>query len=146
MIRFRFVDEHRNAHGVKRMCDVLVWDRSGYYTWHKNKETRQQRVDEEEELARQIREIHTPAWRHVVQHNDSPWISLSRDPNVAWKFSGNGEKGIVAVDLSRVSSEKLDAAAHLPTPDTFWDFSVSGAEPVTRWKVSSALTIMGAAK
>ena len=59
MIRFRFVDEHRNAHGVKRMCDVLGWDRSGYYTWHKNKETRQQRVDEEEELARQIREIHT---------------------------------------------------------------------------------------
>jgi transposase InsO family protein len=36
------------------MCDVLGWDRSGYYTWHKNKETRQQRVDEEEELARQI--------------------------------------------------------------------------------------------
>ncbi|MFD4556345.1 IS3 family transposase [Streptomyces sp. NPDC058469] len=59
MIRFRFVDEHRNAHGVKRMCDVLGWDRSGYYTWHKTKETRQQRVDEEEELARQIREIHT---------------------------------------------------------------------------------------
>ncbi|MFJ5305655.1 IS3 family transposase [Streptomyces sp. NPDC088350] len=59
MIRFRFVDEHRDAHGVKRMCDVLGWDRSGYYTWHKNKETRQQRADEEEELARQIREIHT---------------------------------------------------------------------------------------
>ncbi|WLW52711.1 ATP-binding protein [Streptomyces sp. YU58] len=39
MIRFRFVDEHRHAHGVKRMCDVLGWDRSGYYTWHKNKVT-----------------------------------------------------------------------------------------------------------
>ncbi|WP_262064425.1 IS3 family transposase [Streptomyces sp. STR69] len=59
MIRFRFVEEHRNAHGVKRMCDVLGWDRSGYYTWHKNKETRQQRVDEEEGMWRQIREIHT---------------------------------------------------------------------------------------
>lgn len=59
MIRFRFVDEHRNAHGVKRMCDVLGWDRSSYYTWHKNKECRQQRADREDELARQIREIHT---------------------------------------------------------------------------------------
>lgn len=59
MIRFRFVDEHRRTHGVKRMCDVLGWDRSGYYTWHKNKETRQRRAEEEEELARQIREIHT---------------------------------------------------------------------------------------
>ncbi|MFI1416933.1 hypothetical protein ACH4VX_02915 [Streptomyces sp. NPDC020731] len=30
VIRFRFVDEHRTAHKVKRMCDVLGWDRSGY--------------------------------------------------------------------------------------------------------------------
>ncbi|MFE3169255.1 hypothetical protein [Streptomyces sp. NPDC059224] len=59
MIRFRFVDEHRNAHGVKRMCDVLGWDRSGYYTWYKNKEARQQRADAEEELVRRIRCIHT---------------------------------------------------------------------------------------
>jgi hypothetical protein len=27
VIRFRFVDEHRNTHGVKRMCDVLGWGR-----------------------------------------------------------------------------------------------------------------------
>ncbi|MFK0114232.1 IS3 family transposase [Streptomyces sp. NPDC091217] len=59
MIRFRFVDEHRNTHGVKRMCDVLGWDRSCYYTWHKNKEARQQRADQEEELVRRIRRIHT---------------------------------------------------------------------------------------
>lgn len=59
VIRFRFVDEHRNAHRVKRMCDVLGWDRSGYYTWHQNKEARQEKADEEEGLARRIREIHT---------------------------------------------------------------------------------------
>ncbi|WP_121717494.1 IS3 family transposase [Streptomyces sp. E5N91] len=59
MIRFRFVDEHRRAHGVKRMCDVLGWDRSGYYTWHKNKEVREEKAGVEEELAHRIREIHT---------------------------------------------------------------------------------------
>jgi hypothetical protein len=59
VIRFRFVDEHRNAHGVKRMCDVLGWDRSGYYTWHANKEVRQEKADAEEDLARRIRDIHT---------------------------------------------------------------------------------------
>ena len=59
MIRFRFVDEHRNAHGVKRMCDVLGWDRSGYYTWHANKEARQEKADAEEDLARRIRDVHT---------------------------------------------------------------------------------------
>ncbi|WNM29758.1 RHS repeat-associated core domain-containing protein [Streptomyces sp. Li-HN-5-11] len=67
------------------------------------------------------------AWRHVVQHNDSPWISLTRDPKVAWKYSGEGEKSIVAVDLSQVDSEMIDAAAHLPTPDPFWDFAKDAA-------------------
>lgn len=59
MIRFRFVDEHRSAHRGKRMCDVLGWDRSGHYTWHQNEEARQGKADEEEGLARRIREIHS---------------------------------------------------------------------------------------
>ncbi|WP_405869903.1 IS3 family transposase [Streptomyces zaomyceticus] len=59
MIRFRFVDEHRNTHKVKRMCDVLGWDRSGYYTWHQNKEARQEKAGAEEDLARRIQAIHT---------------------------------------------------------------------------------------
>lgn len=41
------------------MCDVLGWDRSGYYAWHRNKEARQERADEEAGPARRIREIHT---------------------------------------------------------------------------------------
>lgn len=34
-------------------------DRSGYYTWHHNKEARQEKADAEEGLARRIRAIHT---------------------------------------------------------------------------------------
>nr|WP_237554659.1 IS3 family transposase [Streptomyces sp. SID4948] len=41
------------------MCDVLGWDRSGYYTWHQKKEARQEKADEEEDLVRHIREIKT---------------------------------------------------------------------------------------
>ncbi|MEU7117253.1 IS3 family transposase [Streptomyces zaomyceticus] len=37
--------------------------RSGYYTWHQNKEARQEKADEEEGLARRIREIHTDSRR-----------------------------------------------------------------------------------
>ncbi|MFJ4821622.1 hypothetical protein [Streptomyces sp. NPDC088801] len=44
MIRFRFVEEHRTTHRVKRICDVLGWNRSGYYAWRKNKETRQEKA------------------------------------------------------------------------------------------------------
>lgn len=41
------------------MCDVLGWDRSGYYAWHANKEARQEKAEAEEDLARRIRDIHT---------------------------------------------------------------------------------------
>jgi hypothetical protein len=34
------------------MCDVLGWDRSGYYAWRGNKEARQEKADAEEDLAR----------------------------------------------------------------------------------------------
>ncbi|MFI2125329.1 IS3 family transposase [Streptomyces sp. NPDC020299] len=59
MIRFRFVDEYRSTHKVKRMCDVLGWDRSGYYAWHQNRGARQEKADAEEDLAGSIRAIHT---------------------------------------------------------------------------------------
>jgi hypothetical protein len=63
------------------------------------------------------------AWQHVVQDNDSPWISLTRSPQVAWKYSGEGQKTIVAVDLSRVDSEMIDAAARLHVPHEFYQFA-----------------------
>ncbi|MFG1663787.1 RHS repeat-associated core domain-containing protein [Streptomyces sp. Y7] len=67
------------------------------------------------------------AWQHVVQDNDSPWISLSRDPNVAWKYSGQGQKTIVAVDLSKLGSETIDAAANLRVPHEFYNFAKDAA-------------------
>jgi RHS repeat-associated protein len=63
------------------------------------------------------------AWQHVVQDNDSPWISLSRDPKIAWKYSGEGQQTIVAVDLSQVDSETIDAAANLHVPHEFYNFA-----------------------
>jgi transposase InsO family protein len=41
------------------MCDVLGWNRSGYYAWHHNREARREKADAEEDLARRIRAIHT---------------------------------------------------------------------------------------
>ncbi len=67
------------------------------------------------------------AWQHVVQDNNSPWISLTRDPRVAWKYSGEGGKTIVAVDLSKVGSETIDAAANLRVPHEFYNFAKDAA-------------------
>lgn len=33
MSRFRFVSEHRDAYGVKRLCRILEVSRSGFYAW-----------------------------------------------------------------------------------------------------------------
>jgi len=31
--RFRFVSDHKDSYGVKRLCSVLGVSRSGYYAW-----------------------------------------------------------------------------------------------------------------
>lgn len=58
MSRFQFVDDHRDAFGVKRLCRVLEVSRSGFYRWLKAAPARMARARENARLARRIREIH----------------------------------------------------------------------------------------
>ena len=58
MIRFRFVDEHRGAYGVKRICRVLEIDRSSYYDHLAAAGAREAKASAQDELAREISEIH----------------------------------------------------------------------------------------
>jgi transposase InsO family protein len=54
--RFRFVEDHRDAYGVKRLCRVLGVSRSGFYDWLSRPPSRHAVRDTE--LARMIGEIH----------------------------------------------------------------------------------------
>jgi hypothetical protein len=36
--RFQFVDDHRDAFEVKRLCEVLDLNRSSYYKWLSGRE------------------------------------------------------------------------------------------------------------
>ncbi|WP_086021497.1 IS3 family transposase [Streptomyces zinciresistens] len=56
--RFQFVDDHRGAFGVKRLCRVLEVSRSGFYRWLKGAPARMERARSDARLARRIREIH----------------------------------------------------------------------------------------
>ena len=58
MSRFQFVDDHRGAFGVKRLCRVLEVSRSGFYRWLKGAPARIERARSDARLARRIREIH----------------------------------------------------------------------------------------
>ncbi|MEU6540945.1 IS3 family transposase [Streptomyces sp. NPDC047000] len=56
--RFQFVDDHRGAFGVKRLCRILRLSRSGFYRWIAGADARAERVRADAELAERIGEIH----------------------------------------------------------------------------------------
>jgi transposase InsO family protein len=56
--RFQFVDDHRGAFGVKRLCWMLQVSRSGFYRWLAGADARAARVEADAELAERIAQIH----------------------------------------------------------------------------------------
>ena len=56
-----FVDDHRDAYGVKRLCQVLGVNRSSYYTWQGGAEARVARERADRALAARIRAVHAEA-------------------------------------------------------------------------------------
>ncbi len=60
-MKYQFMEEHREVYKVKRMCEVLKVSRSGYYAWETRQPSQRQRSNEE--LLRQIREIHAQSRR-----------------------------------------------------------------------------------
>lgn len=58
MSRFAFVDDHRGAFGVKRLCRVLKVSRSGFYRWLRAAPARAARAAADAALAEEIWQIH----------------------------------------------------------------------------------------
>jgi transposase InsO family protein len=56
--RFQFVEDHRGAFGVKRLCLVLKVSRAGFYRWLSGADVRAGRQRADAELAERIGEIH----------------------------------------------------------------------------------------
>jgi transposase InsO family protein len=56
-----FVDDHRDAYGVKRLCQVLGVNRSSYYKWRDGADARAARERGDEQLAARIRAVHGEA-------------------------------------------------------------------------------------
>jgi transposase InsO family protein len=64
-LRYRFISEHHATYGVTRVCRVLaVPRRQGYYEWLAAQPARQQRAEADDDLAAEIRAIHS-------EHNGS---------------------------------------------------------------------------
>ncbi len=57
--RFAFIHRLRGKFSIKRMCRILVTDRSNFYAWVRAQALRDQREHDEQELIELITEIHT---------------------------------------------------------------------------------------
>jgi transposase InsO family protein len=60
-MKYRFIEEHREAYKIKSMCEVMKVSRSGYYAWERRQPSLRQRSNEE--LLRQIGEIRNQSRR-----------------------------------------------------------------------------------
>ena len=59
MIRFQFVDDAKNSHSVKRLCEVLKLNRSSYYKWKKTSTTRKKRLLSDAILGARVKAVFT---------------------------------------------------------------------------------------
>jgi transposase InsO family protein len=58
--RFQFVDDHKDAYGVKRLCQIVEVARSSFYAWIASAPTRAARADADLALAAKIRALQDP--------------------------------------------------------------------------------------
>ena len=61
MNRFQFVEDHRDAYGVKRLCGVIQIARSSFYAWVAAAPGRAARAADDAVLAERIRVLQDPA-------------------------------------------------------------------------------------
>ena len=57
MIRFRFVDDAKKNHSVKRLCEVLTLNRSSYYKWKSGPAQRKQRLFSDAILGAKVKAV-----------------------------------------------------------------------------------------
>jgi hypothetical protein len=72
--RFRFVEDHRGAYGVKRLCRVLGVARSGFYGWLAARPAAAGREQADKELAA----VTSATARRVVRSEPVNPITTSR--------------------------------------------------------------------
>jgi transposase InsO family protein len=133
MSRFQFVDDHRDAFGVKRLCRVLEVSRSGFYRWLATAPAREARGRADDELAEQIRAIHaetdgtygsprvTAELRHAGRR-----VNRKRVERVM------RERGIVGVHLRKKVRTTVPEPSATPVPDLLKrDFAAE--KPNTRY-------------
>jgi transposase InsO family protein len=128
-----FVDDHRDAYGVKRLCRVLGVNRSSYYKWRDAAEARAARERADQELAARIRAVHVEADgaygspRVTAELREAGvLVNEKKVARVMRKFQ------IAGIRLRRKVRTTVPEPSNTPVPDLF-DRDFTAAEPGVKY-------------
>ena len=111
--RFAFVHRLRSRFTVKRLCRILVTDRSNYYLWARAETRRQARAEQERELVELIVEVHTahPAYgaERITRELKRQGFEVGRR-RVGRLMQANGIAGITRRKRRNLTKPDKDAA------------------------------------
>jgi transposase InsO family protein len=131
--RFLFVDDHRGAYGVKRLCHVLGVNRSSYYTWLDGAEARAARERADQALAARIRAVHAEADgaygspRVTAELRETgTLVNEKKVARVMRKFS------IAGIRLRKKVRTTVPEPSAVPVPDLFDRYFTAG-EPGAKY-------------
>lgn len=130
-MKYWFIDQHRFAHEVKKMCKVLVASRSGYYRWKKKPESNRQ--TENEKILMEIRQSH----KNSAGTYGSPRITFDIKEKgikcgkhrVARLMKENGIAGKAKKKFKATTNSKHD----LPVADNLLKQDFTAEKPDTVW-------------
>jgi hypothetical protein len=112
--RFAFTHRLRSRFAVKRLCRILVTDRSNYYLWTRAQARRDEREREEQELIELVVQIHTahPAYgaERITRELRRQGVSVGRR-RVARLMREKGVAGITRRKRRNPTKPDMDAAA-----------------------------------
>ncbi|MFJ9522900.1 IS3 family transposase [Kitasatospora sp. NPDC101801] len=120
MSRFQYVRDHKDAYGVKRLCQVLEVNRSSYYKWEAGKQVRVRREEADRALAAEIRTAHADSDgaygspRVTAQlRAEGRRVNEKRVARVMRKY------GIEGIRLRRRVRTTVPEPSAVPVPDLF---------------------------
>lgn len=133
MSRFRFVEDHHRAFGVKRLCRILRVSRSGFYRWRAAAPVREARRDIEDRLAARIAEVHVDSGGAYGAPRVHAELRAAGEPVNRKRVARiMRQRGITGRCLRKRRKTTIADPAAAPVPDLLRrDFSVGRADQ--RW-------------
>ncbi len=130
-MKYWFMDQHRSAHGVQKMCRVIGASRSGYYRWKKQPQS--QRQEENEKILMEIRESHKNSSRvygspRITEDLQAQGTKCSEN-RVARLMKAHG---IVAKTVKKFKAT-TDSKHSLPVAENLLKQNFAAAKPNTVW-------------